>query len=261
MQTVTILLAQSYLETPCVMAVKYGAGTNGSYLETGAAITKLPQFRGTSMMINTEWGMLNERALLNPTVYDDAMDKQCATPGTALFQKMIGWFYLGKIARQIFLSLVDQSLLFNGVATDTLKKHGSFSAFHMFQIEDAKDLEAVKDLLCDIFGYAPGAVSIQDAEIASRVATILAVRGGKLAACPVVAMLTRLGYDSGSHNKISIAVDGELFIGSARFETRLKEGVALILGQGFDKKLEFHHVEGKSYVGAAIAALEAAHVH
>ncbi|KAJ7248668.1 hypothetical protein C8J57DRAFT_1240085 [Mycena rebaudengoi] len=259
--TVALLLAQSYLETSCIMAVTYGAGTNGCYAEAGAAIRKLPGFQGTSMLINTEWGMMNERGLLKPTIYDDAMDKGCANPGAALFQKMTSWFYLGEIARNIFLSLVDQSLLFNGFATDTLNKHGSLSTFYLYQIEDASDHEKVKSLLCDLFGYAAGSVSDQDAEIARRVTTVIAVRGGKLAACPIASLLTRLGYGSTSADKVSIAVDGELFIGSALFETRLKQGVASIVGNDFDKQLEFHHVQGKGYVGTAIAALQAVNAH
>jgi hypothetical protein len=87
-----------------------------------------------------------------------------------------------------------------------------------------------------------------------------------LSACPIASLLTHLGYATGIASKVPIAVDGEcvqivnsrlvlpyidsrLFIGSARFETRLKQGVATILGGDFDTKLEFHHVQGAGYVG------------
>ncbi|KAJ7036899.1 hexokinase-domain-containing protein [Mycena alexandri] len=232
--SVAVLLAQSYLEAPCVLSAIYGAGTNGSYLESGASIKKLPGFRGTSMMINTEWGMFND---------------------------LTSWFYLGQIARQIFLSLVEKGLMFNGVATDSLKNH-TFSSFHLFQIEDAKDYGTIKEVLCESFGYSEDAVSTQDAEIAKTIATIIAVRGGKLAACPIASLLTRQGYASGlGQGPIRIAVDGELFIGSAQFEIRLKQGIATILGHCFENKLDFHHVQGKGHVGAAIACFEAQHVH
>ncbi|KAJ7036903.1 hexokinase-domain-containing protein [Mycena alexandri] len=207
--SVAVLLAQSYLEAPCVLSAIYGAGTNGSYLESGASIKKLPGFRGTSMMINTEWGMFNDNALLKPTAYDVKMDNGCANPGHALFQKLTSWFYLGQIARQIFLSLVEKGLMFNGVATDSLKNH-TFSSFHLFQIEDAKDHGTIKEVLCESFGYSEDAVSTQDVEIAKTIATIIAVRGGKLAACPIASLLTRQGYASGlGQGPIRIAVDGE----------------------------------------------------
>ncbi|KAJ7168849.1 hypothetical protein C8R46DRAFT_1218234 [Mycena filopes] len=260
--SVAVLLGQSYLEKPCIMSVVYGAGTNGAYLESGASITKLPQFRGTSMMINTEWGMFDNAQLLKPTEWDLKMDSGAAHPGTALFQKLTCWFYLGEIARQIFLSLVDQRLLFNGVSTDLLKKHSSLTTFHLFQIEDAKDHATIKEVLVETFGYSESDVSNQDVEIARRVATIIAVRAGKLAATPIASLLVHLGYGLGQAlTKIPIAVEGELFIGSAQFETRLKQGVAAILGRGYDERVDFHHVEGKGYVGAAIACLEAEHIH
>ncbi|KAJ7828770.1 hypothetical protein B0H14DRAFT_3144170 [Mycena olivaceomarginata] len=240
------------------VAVIYGAGTNAAYFEKGQAITKLSQFQGSSMLINTEWGGLNDRSLLKPTVYDEEMIKRLANPDNALFQKMICWFYLGEIARQVFLSLVNQSLLFNGVATEALKRHSALSTFHFFQIEDSSGPDAVKTLLCDLFEYTATSVSDQDVEIATSVATLIAVRGAKLAACPIAALLTRLGYTSAGAGKVPVAVDGELFIGSTRFEGRLKEGVASILGRGFDKELEFYPVKGQGFVGAAIAAVQAA---
>ncbi|KAF7349844.1 putative glucokinase [Mycena venus] len=255
--TVATLLAQSYLQVPCVMSAIYGVGTNGCYVDKGTSITKLSQSQGTSMMINTEWGAFNERALLRPTIYDDQMDKDLANPGRAFFQKMTCWYYLGEISRQIFLSLVNQSLLFNGVATDLLNKQHSLSSFHLFQIEDASDDNAAKTVICDRLGYSPDSVSVLDIEIVRFVATMVAVRSAKLSACPIASLLTHLGYATGIASKVPVAVDGELFIGSVQFETRLKQGVAAILGSGFDKKLEFHHVQGKGFVGAALATFQA----
>jgi hexokinase len=103
------------------------------------------------------------------------MDKGLANPGHAFFQKMTCWYYLGEISRQVFLSLVNQSLLFSGVATDLLNQQHSLPSFHLFQIEDASDDDAAKTVICNKLGYAPDSVSVQDIEIARFVATMIAV--------------------------------------------------------------------------------------
>jgi hexokinase len=265
--TVAALLYESYKSLPCAMSAIYGAGTNGSYTETGAAITKLPHFQGPSMMINTEWGAFSQRALLNPNVYDHEVDQIAANPGEFLFQKMTCWFYLGEIARLVLLSLVERSppLLFNGEATETLKKHRGFFTYHLFQIEDAENLDKVKKLIVEYLGCREDAVSDQDAEITRWVCTLVAARGGRLAACPIAAVLCHLGYatigqkTAGSGDTLRIVADGELFIGSKLFESRLKESIASILGKDIEKRLAFHMATGGATVGGALTAYNAAH--
>jgi hexokinase len=56
----TETISFQYLSSNTVLAAIYGAGTNGSYTETSAAITKLPNFQYPTMMINTEWGAFSQ---------------------------------------------------------------------------------------------------------------------------------------------------------------------------------------------------------
>jgi hexokinase len=264
--TVAALLYEDYASVPCIMSAIYGAGTNGSYTATGADIQKLPNFQGPSMMINTEWGAFSQRALLNPNIYDNDVDGKAANPGEYLFQKMTCWFYLGEIARVVLLSLVERSppLLFDGEVTETLEKHRGFFTYHLFQIEDAESLDKVKELIVECLGYRQDKVSDQDAEITRWVCTLIATRGGRLAACPIAAVLAQLKYakigekTAGSGGPLRIVADGELFIGSKLFESRLKESIASILGENIMKRLEFHMATGGATVGGALTAYNAA---
>lgn len=125
---------------------------------------------------------------------------------------MTCWFYLGELLRTILLSLVERSppLLFNGVASAPLKKLRGFTTFHLFQMEDAKDLNSVKELIVETLEYSKDVVSDQDAEIVRRLATMVGARAAKLAACPVAALLTHLGYATASGgDKLPIAAHGE----------------------------------------------------
>ncbi|KAK7014250.1 hypothetical protein R3P38DRAFT_3205976 [Favolaschia claudopus] len=209
-------------------------------------------------MINTEWGALNETSLFRPTPFDEQVDHESANPKHYRFQKLTSWFYLGEISRFILLELVSKRLLFNGKATEALKRHGSFATFHLFKIEDAPDLTTVKTWICDLFDYEQNEVSDEDADIVKQIAGIVAVRSGRMVGCPIAALITHMGYDTDVET-INIAVDGEFFIGSTQFEARLKKSVATILGNDVEHKLKFHHVQGNGFIGGAIAALEGAH--
>jgi len=231
----------------------------------------------TSTHLDLHWpDSCIKAALLNPNIYDREVDRMAANPGEYLFQKMTCWFYLGEIVRLVLLRLVECSppLLFNGEATETLKKHRGFFTYHLFQIEDAENLDKVKKLIAEYLGYREDAVSDQDAEITRWVCTLVAARGGRLAACPIAAVLSHLGYatigqkTAGSGDTLRIVADGEcvhscilwsinsfnisifrLFIGSKLFESRLKESIASILGNDIEKRLAFHMATGGATVG------------
>ncbi|PPQ96987.1 hypothetical protein CVT26_006415 [Gymnopilus dilepis] len=262
--TVASVLAASYSSVSCVMSAIYGAGTNGAYSEPAAGIAKLPNFKEDEMIINTEWGAFSDRSVLKPNTFDDQVDKLSLNAGQYLFQKMTCWFYLGEIVRGILLSLVGSKLLLNGVATDALKKYHGFSTFHAFLVEDAKDLETIKEIIAENLGYDQSAISDQDAEIIRQVCSIVAERGGKLAGAPVAALLIHqghavLGQANAPSGKlpIAIAIDGELFIGSQKFQSRFVNSVGAILGADFANRLQLVHVKEGGIVGAAIAAYEA----
>ena len=153
--------------------------------------------------------------MLKPNVYDDKVDQAALNPGAYMFQKMTAWFYLGEIIRIVLLSLVEKNLLFNGLATDALKKFHGLSSYHSFLIEEAKDLDSIKDIISELLEYSKNAISDQDAEIVRQVCTIIAARGGRLAGCPIAALLIQQGLASpggkngGSGSKLYMAADGE----------------------------------------------------
>lgn len=264
---VAALLSESYIEMPCIMSAIYGVGTNASYLESGSALTKLTSFTGDKMVVNTEWGAFNDTSLLHPTDYDRKVDDESPHPGHYGFQKMMTWYYVGEIARFILLDFVSKGLLFNGVASETLKKVRHFPALMLYRIEDVdlltEGLSAVKEIISETLDYSIESLTDSDAEITRRICTIVSGRSGRLAGAPFAALLDHLGYSSGSGSKeeIPIAVDGEMFLGSNKFESLLKQSIATIAGKDVQERLVFHRVKQGGIVGTAIAAYDAVNHH
>lgn len=91
--TVGTMLSASYQHGPAIVGAIFGTGTNGAYLEQVAKLTKLgdafiadQQKRiGPYMVVNTEWGALdNGRAVLPITLFDAKLDRESINPCVSL---------------------------------------------------------------------------------------------------------------------------------------------------------------------------------
>ena len=174
------------------LAAIYGVGTNGSYLESGSALTKLTSFTGDKMVVNTEWGAFNDMDLLHPTEYDRKVDDESPHPGHYGFQKMMtsGWYYVGEIARLILLDFVAKGLLFNSVAAEILKKVRHFPALACTRSRLSICLLGPLRCQGDYLGDA---------------------RLHRLSGTPFAALFEHLGYHTatGAGKEIPIAIEGE----------------------------------------------------
>lgn len=117
--SVGTLLTRSYTagrKDPTLAAVIFGTGTNAAYVEKMTNIKRLGitnAIAGQMMVINTEWGCLDDNMEVLPrTVYDDQLDGESIDPGSQMFEKRISGMYLGELLRLVLVQL-EQGGAFN----------------------------------------------------------------------------------------------------------------------------------------------------
>lgn len=104
-----------------------------------------------------------QRSVLPTTPFDNKLDRESINPRLQAFEKFISGMYLGEIARNILLSLIDaapKSLLFNGRSSKVLNSHYGLDTAVLSEIEvawesgrqsdsDVKGVEGGHDPLAD----------------------------------------------------------------------------------------------------------------
>lgn len=110
--SVGTLLTRSYTagqKNSTLAAVIFGTGTNAAYVEKMANIKRLGTtnaLAGQIMVINTEWGCLDDKMEVLPrTMYDNQLDAESTDPGSQMFEKRSSGMYLGELLRLVLVKL------------------------------------------------------------------------------------------------------------------------------------------------------------
>ena len=123
--------------------------------------------------------------------------------------------YLGEIARNIILSLIDaspKSLLFGGRCTPFLNKQWGLDTAILSEIEEASQgigrfaigqadtssdeekLKHVRGVIVQRLGFTdPSEVSLTDADVIRQICSIVVTRAACLSACAIAAILVQTG--------------------------------------------------------------------
>lgn len=125
--------------------------------------------------------------------------------------------YLGEIARNVILSLIDaspKSLLFGGRSTPSLNKQwgldtavlseieeawqgiGRFSSGKTgnAQVSDKAKLDHIRDVIVQHLGFTDASeVSLADADIVRQICGLVVTRAARLSACAIAAVLVQTG--------------------------------------------------------------------
>ncbi|KAL5530258.1 hypothetical protein ACEPAF_6515 [Sanghuangporus sanghuang] len=268
--TVGTLLSRAYTSGGCFLGSIFGTGTNGAFVEEVYKIRKLsstsvPQ-NASVMVVNTEWGAFdNQRTILPTTPYDNKLDRESINPRYQAYEKFISGMYLGEIARNVLLSLIDAvpPILFSGLSTPILNRQYGFDTSYMSDIEGAQSLEGIKDVLVDKVGFTRELISNRDAEIVRWICKLVATRAARLSGCAVAAVLVQTGratLGGGSvsdEDKFAVGVDGSLIQFYPDFELRLRDSLRILVGEDAERKTEIGLAKDGSGVGAALCALQA----
>ncbi|WRT67179.1 uncharacterized protein IL334_004145 [Kwoniella shivajii] len=271
--TVGTLLSRSYQSGPSLIGAIFGTGTNGAYIDKTRTIKKLGESKikeaeaggehaGEFMVVNTEWGAFdNGRHCLPISIFDNKLDRESINPRKQAFEKMVSGMYIGEITRNIFLHLIDASVLFDGYSSKVLNTHYGYDASFVSGIEGAKSDEEVKKLIISQLGVESKLIEEDDIEIVKWGCRIVSDRACKLAACAIAAVVQHTGNDKvpeGEEDKgVEVGVDGSVAEFLPNFSERVSEGLASLLGKEGGKRIRMGLAKDGSGVGAALTALQA----
>ncbi|WVZ98303.1 hypothetical protein U9M48_043764 [Paspalum notatum var. saurae] len=257
-----------YYDEDTVAAVIIGAGTNASYIERSAAITKCQGLLTNSdlTVVNVEWGSFRPPQIpLTP--YDICFNNyvKCNQYDQA-FEKMISGVYLGEIARAVLQRMAQESDVF-GTSVNCLSTPFIFSTPCLAAIreDDSPDLIVVSRVLKEHLKIQD--VPLKTRRLVVRVCDIVTRRAARLAAAGIVAVLQKTGRDGtlcgttkvrkirgGEPKRSVVAIEGGLYQGYSVFREFLNEAVDEILGDEIASTVCLRLMEEGSGIGAALLA-------
>ncbi|KAJ2465920.1 hypothetical protein GGI02_004544 [Coemansia sp. RSA 2322] len=254
--TVGTLMTSGYSHPDTQMGIIFGTGTNAAYWESLENIGKWsgPDRKG-EMVVNLEWGAFdNATDVLPYTSHDNKLNRKSSNHGLQVFEKMISGLFLGEVARNAILSLVDQRLLFAGRSSEILNKSYTFDTAYMSEIvaDTTSDLSTVKVVLEGTLDIPP--TSLIDRKVVQHVCNMIGARGVRLSAAAMSAVL--LARPELLTSSISVGIDGSMYQFYPNFERDLYAVSRVFLGHAFvDNNLKLHLAKDGSGVGAAIVAM------
>uniref|UniRef100_A0A2P2KLF2 Phosphotransferase n=1 Tax=Rhizophora mucronata TaxID=61149 RepID=A0A2P2KLF2_RHIMU len=256
--TIGTLAGGRYYNPDVIAAVILGTGTNAAYVERAHAIPKwhglLP--KSGEMVINMEWG--NFRSSHLPlTEYDQALDAESLNPGEQIFEKIISGMYLGEIVRRVLLKMAIEADFFGNIVPPKLKipfilRTPDMSAMHH---DSSSDLRVVGNKLKDILEVPSTSLPMRKAIV--ELCDIVAIRGARMSAAGIVAILKKLGKDTlmdGERQKSVIALDGGLFEHYSKFSACMGSTLKELLGVEVYENIVITHSNDGSGIGAALLA-------
>lgn len=318
--TVGTLLTSAYQQGGSLLGAIFGTGTNGAYLESLDAIGKIEVQKGNSsscngssappngsssaaaaasssssssapapsapthMIVNTEWGSFdNARKTLPVTQYDNKVDRTAIRQRHHIFEKMISGMYLGEIFRSVLVNMIDQLLLFDGFAADSLNNKYELETYIMSLIEEDIDAGLPADdpanktrhVLIHKLGVPEEYVQPKDVETVRKVCQWVGTRAARLSATAIAATIIHTGHaqpieDSSSSaqahaqgkaqaftGSLNIGADGSLVELYPHFRERIHQALVEILGRETADRVSIQLAKDGSGVGAALSALAA----
>ncbi|OEL19024.1 Hexokinase-10 [Dichanthelium oligosanthes] len=256
-----------YYDEDTVAAVIIGAGTNASYIERSAAITKCRGLLTNSdlMVVNVEWGSFRPPQIpLTP--YDICFNvEKNRNHYDQAFEKLISGVYLGEIARLVLQGMAQESDVF-GSSVNFLSTPFIFSTPYLAAIreDDSPDLRVVGRVLEERLKIQD--VPLKTRRLVVRICDIVTRRAARLAAAGIVAVLQKIGRDGtlcgttnvrkirGEPKRSVVAIEGGLYQGYSVFREYLNEAVDEILGDEIASTVSLRVMEEGSGIGAALLA-------
>ncbi|KAI8384512.1 hexokinase-domain-containing protein [Radiomyces spectabilis] len=253
--TVGTLMAHAYKYPETSMGVILGTGTNACYYEK---LTGIKKWKGgdtvfEEMVVNMEWGAFdNERRVLPLTIYDNKLDRESINPGEQMFEKMISGMYLGEIARNTILMLVDRLLLFKGDSSHDLNTQWRFETAYMSTIgeDTSADLKDTKHVLEEILQIP--STTKEDRQIVKHICFLVGQRAARLAACGIASVLQHTGE---SEKKSVVAIDGSVYEFYPDFEQMMTTALKELFGDDIVNRVKFDLARDGSGFGAAMVAM------
>lgn len=232
--TVGTLLVAAYMYKDADVGTIMGTGHNTCYLEAKHPIT------GGEMIVNMESGNFNIGLPISK--YDLIIDKNSATPGAQILEKMVSGYYMGDIVRLIIKDFYENSDLFSSCKDSMALLSKSIIdslAVENFILNPDKTVQNIK-------------CTKEDAIILKEISETVVRRASRLTAATYIGTLLH-SEDGEIKNNHVIAVDGTIYEKMPRVPELLDEAFADVL-KDKSKLLSVKLVKDGSGLGAAIAA-------
>ncbi|XP_014663810.1 PREDICTED: hexokinase-2-like [Priapulus caudatus] len=196
--TVGTLMAVAHRNPKCLIGLIIGTGTNACYMEQldNVELWNEDYNEPKEVIINTEWGAFGDDGDLDfmLTSFDHEVDKGTLNRGKQLYEKMISGMYMGEVARQVLVKLVEEKLLFSGELSEELSTRGNFYTKYISEIESDPpgDYTNVKQVLeeLDITNYTD-----EDCQVIRETCEVVSSRASYLCAAGLAALLQKINRD------------------------------------------------------------------
>ncbi|KAJ2001778.1 hypothetical protein GGI04_002364 [Coemansia thaxteri] len=258
--TVGTLLSAAYSDPAAQMGIIFGTGTNAAYYEnvTNIAKWKGPNPSSGEMVLNMEWGAFDsdDFAFLPFTPHDIKLDRKSINPRKQAYEKMISGMYLGEIARNVILWLVDQRMLLDGRSSEVLNAMWSIDTSYLSAAvtDTSPDLSETRQVIEKTMDICNS--THVDRQIFKAIAILVGERSARLSAVGVVATLTKRA--DLMNKPITVGIDGSMYENYPSFDTILSETASHFIPQSQFRNIKFTLAKDGSGVGAAITAMLAA---
>lgn len=258
--TVGTLLSAAYSNPTSQMGIIFGTGTNAAYYEDVNSLAKWkgPVPASGEMVLNIEWGAFDSDvfAFLPFTPHDIKLDRKSINPRKQAYEKMISGMYLGEIARNIILWLVDQRLLLDGRSSEILNAMWSIDTSYLSSavVDESPELTEVQQIIEKTLNVPRS--TLVDRQIFKVVSLLVGERAARLSSVGVVATLTKRADLLGK--PVNVGIDGSMYEHYPNFESILAETTSHFLTPEQFKNINFSLAKDGSGVGAAIAAMVSA---
>ncbi|KAK9693450.1 hypothetical protein K7432_013924 [Basidiobolus ranarum] len=255
--TVGTLLAAGYAEPSTTIGVIFGTGTNAAYLER---IDAIPKWTGPNdeaeMVVNMEWGAFgNDKKVLPVTKYDNRLDNSSPVPFHQVFEKMISGLYLGEIARNVLIDLIDRNVIFGSHCSSEMNEPFNFDTAYISSIisDESADLGEIKLILENTMGIPE--TSVSDRLLVKSAVQLVASRAAQLSGAALAAVLLKRKDLLGK--KITVGIDGTVFQFLPGFKETVEKVLEQLLNPEDVKKVQLVLAKDGSGVGAALTAMMA----
>ncbi len=195
-------------------------------------------------------------------MFDNKLDRESINPRKQAFEKMVSGMYLGEIARNMLLYLIDLSILFDGHSSPQLNAHYGLDTALVSAIEESKSEEQVIKVLVNDLGLDRKVIKSTDVEIVSWACKVVAIRAASLAAAAIASVIRHTKNDvdpgrdvPGREDTIDVGLDGSVAEFLPSFQDQMRVALKAILGEEVEKRITMGLARDGSGVGGESKAI------
>lgn len=161
---------------------------------------------------------------LQRTQFDHQIDRESAHPGKQIFEKLVSSASVGELVRLVLLHYIDTTIpplltknrpLFNRISSKKLNAKGGIDLTLVWDIDDADDDSAVKELLVKRLGLSPNNVTEEDGNTVKEICRAVLLRTARLGACAIASILVlmdRAQVGGGIEKRGRVGINGRSVI-------------------------------------------------